>query len=48
LSLDSPWGLTALVDFSGGVPVYAGDLPVDASAKAFFTLLSKYCHCEVP
>jgi VWFA-related protein len=48
LSFRSPSGLAAAVDFSGSAPVYSGDLPVDASAKAFFELLWKYCHCQAP
>jgi VWFA-related protein len=48
LSFHSPSGLTEVVNFGGNAPVYSGNLPVDASAKSFFALLWKYCHCEAP
>ncbi|MGH9715586.1 MAG: VWA domain-containing protein [Candidatus Acidiferrales bacterium] len=41
-------GLLALVDLAGQRPSYAGALPVDASARAFFDRLWKLCHCEQP
>ncbi len=44
----SPSGLVALVDLSGAVPFYSGNLPVDASAQAFFERLWKMCHCQAP
>ena len=48
LSFHSPSGLTDVANFGGNAPVYSGNLPVDASAKAFFALLWKYCHCQAP
>ena len=41
-------GLIALVDLSEARPAYTGDLPVDASARAFFDALWKLSHCERP
>ncbi len=44
----NPSGLLALVDLSGSATFYSGNLPVDASAKAFFGRLWKMCHCRAP
>jgi hypothetical protein len=41
-------GRVAVVDLSGAEPQYSGALPVDASAKPFFTLVLKLAHCVQP
>jgi VWFA-related protein len=41
-------GLIAFVDLTGVQPVYTGELPVGASARAFFDRLWKLCHCQQP
>lgn len=48
LSLQSPNGLTALIDLTGTEPQYEGNLPVDRDAKAFFNEVWKLCHCQAP
>jgi VWFA-related protein len=41
-------GPAVLVDVTGTEPQYAGDLPVDPDAKAFFSQVWKLCHCQAP
>jgi VWFA-related protein len=48
LTFHSPSGPGALVDLGGEAPAYSGNLPVDASAKAFFDYVWKLCHCQQP
>jgi VWFA-related protein len=48
LTFRSPAGPGALVELGGESPAYSGDLPVDASARAFFDYLWKLCHCQSP
>jgi VWFA-related protein len=42
----NPSGLAAVVDLSGRKPAYSGGLPVDETAKAFFSEVWKFCHCQ--
>jgi len=44
----SPTGTGALVELGGDAPAYSGNLPVDASGRAFFDYLWKLCHCQQP
>ena len=44
----NPAGHAAIVDLSGAQPQYSGELPVDASAKDFFSRLWYLCHCTSP
>jgi|SRR5665213_2885910 len=39
-------GKVLVVDLKGDQPVYVGDLPVDASAQAFFEQVWKGSHCQ--
>jgi VWFA-related protein len=48
LTFHSPTGPSALVELGGDSPAYSGNLPVDASARAFFDYLWKLCHCQQP
>lgn len=48
LTFHSPSGPGALVELGGESPAYSGNLPVDASARAFFDYLWKLCHCQQP
>jgi len=48
LSFRTPAGSGALVALGGDAPAYSGDLPVDASGRAFFDYLWKLCHCQTP
>jgi VWFA-related protein len=48
LTLNKPGGHYALIMLKGSAPEYSGDLPVDASARAFFDYLWKLCHCQQP
>ncbi|HTR48280.1 MAG TPA: VWA domain-containing protein [Verrucomicrobiae bacterium] len=41
-------GQGALVELGGESPAYSGDLPVDASGRAFFDYFWKLCHCQQP
>jgi VWFA-related protein len=48
LTFRNPSGTGALVELGGEAPAYSGDLPVDASARAFFDYVWKLCHCQQP
>ncbi len=48
LTFRSPKGPGALVELGGESPAYSGNLPVDATARAFFDYLWKLCHCQQP
>ena len=48
LTFHNPAGPGALVELGGEAPAYSGDLPVDASARAFFDYVWKLCHCQQP
>jgi hypothetical protein len=48
LTFQSASGTGALVELGGDAPAYSGNLPVDASARAFFDYLWKLCHCQQP
>jgi VWFA-related protein len=41
-------GLTAVIELAGSEPSYSGALPVDATAKAFFNEVWRFCHCQKP
>jgi len=42
ITLCSPDGREATIDFGGDAVVYSGDLPVDESAKVFFDAVFSY------
>ena len=42
VTLHSPDGREAVIDFGGDTVVYSGDLPVDESAKIFFDAVFPY------
>jgi len=42
ITLCSPDGKQATIDFGGDAVVYSGDLPVDESAKIFFDAVFSY------
>jgi VWFA-related protein len=48
LTLRKPGGTFAQIDLGGGAPAYSGDVPIDASARAFFDYIWKLCHCQQP
>ncbi len=48
LTFRNPSGIGALVELGGEAPAYSGNLPVDASARAFFDYVWKLCHCQQP
>ncbi len=48
LTLNKPGGARAVIDLSGSVPAYSGDVPVDSSGRAFFDYLWKLSHCQQP
>ncbi|HUA02008.1 MAG TPA: VWA domain-containing protein [Candidatus Aquilonibacter sp.] len=44
--LETPHGLSVVVDLTGAEPQYTGTLPVDDSGKDFFSQVWKLCHCQ--
>jgi VWFA-related protein len=48
ITLTKPGGTHAVIDLGGSAPVYAGEVPVDSSARAFFDYLWKLAHCQHP